>query len=72
MAPIFMNRDTRRRPVAVIGWADDSAMTVSGHGWTAFNSRDSRIFQVFETEHSSMRWLGKSRPDTIKQIKDAN
>jgi hypothetical protein len=50
-------RDTQRRPVVVIGWADDNAMTVSGHGWIDINSCDKRIFSFFATDHGSMRWL---------------
>lgn len=64
-------RDTRRRPVAVVGWANDNSMTVSGHGWTEFDSCDTRIFQLFATDPRSMRWLGKARPSTVKLVKEA-
>jgi SIR2-like domain len=63
-------RDARCRPVVVIGWADDNAMTVSGHGWTDIDSCDNRLFGSFATAHDSMRWLGKSRPSTVKLIKE--
>jgi len=62
-------RDERCRPVVVIGWADDNAMTVSGHGWNDIDSCDNRIFSSFATAHDSMRWLGKSIPSTVKLIK---
>jgi hypothetical protein len=64
-------RNARRRPVVVIGCADDNSMTVSGHGWTDIDSCDRRIFNFFATDHRSMRWLGKSRPGTVKPVKEA-
>jgi hypothetical protein len=61
----------RSRPVAIIGWADDNAMTVTGHGWTEFNCCDARIFQLFATDPRSMQWLGCRKPSTAEPIKKA-
>jgi SIR2-like domain len=62
-------RDARRRPVVIIGWKEDGSMTLSGSGWSSYDPRASTIFQTFNTDYFSMRWLGHSTLGRIDQIK---
>jgi hypothetical protein len=64
-------RDTRRRPVAVIGWATDDAMTMGGTDLGDHNPVISTLIHTFRTELASMRALGHSLPDTVRALRTA-
>ena len=64
-------RDARRRPIAIIGFAPDDAMTMGGVNLGGDNPMITTLIHTFETKFRSMRWLGYSTPDTVKELKAA-
>jgi len=64
-------RDARRRPVAIIGYAADDAMTMGGAALGDHNPMIITLIHTFRTELTSMRALGHSAPDTVQALKAA-
>jgi hypothetical protein len=64
-------RDAKRRPVAVIGYAPDDAMTMGGADLGDENPTITALIHTFHTDFRSMRALGHSAPDTVEALKAA-
>jgi hypothetical protein len=64
-------RDARRRPVAVIDYADDTAMTAGGIEMGNGHHTVTSILRLLQTDRHSMRWLGHAAPDTVASLKAA-
>jgi hypothetical protein len=65
-------RDTRRRPVVVIDYAPDNAITANGLNLMAEKRQTAiRALSLFRTSPGSMRWLGHVAPDTVAELKAA-
>ena len=64
-------RDARRRPVAVIGFAHDDAMTMGGVALGDYNPVITTLIHTFQTDPTSMQALGRSAPDTVKNLRVA-
>lgn len=64
-------RDNRRRPVVIIGYAPDDAMTMGGANLGDYNPMITTLVHTFRTELRSMRALGHSAPDTVQALKIA-
>jgi hypothetical protein len=64
-------RDVRRRPVAVIDFADDNAMTASGLEMSDGHQTVSSVLGLLRTHKHSMRWLGHTAPDTVAGLRAA-
>jgi hypothetical protein len=60
--------DARRRPVSIIGCANDEVITIGGmeHG-------DHRkiVLDLFRTHPHSMQWLGHVFPSTVRDLREA-
>lgn len=64
-------RDSRRRPVAIIEYARDGAMTVGSAILDQPNRRVNTILRIFQTDFSSMSWLGYTIPNMVNDLKKA-
>lgn len=64
-------RDRRRRPIAVIGYAPDDAMTMGGADLGDLNPMITTLIHTLRTDFGSMRALGHSAPDTVQALKAA-
>jgi hypothetical protein len=64
-------RDAKRRPVAVIGYAPDDAMTMGGVDLGDENPTITALIHTFHTDFRSMQALGRSAPDTVEALKAA-
>src|ERR1700733_5585115 len=58
-------RDARRRPVAVIDYADDQAMTASGLEMADKHQTASSVLGLLRTSKRSMTWLWAHPPDHV-------
>ena len=64
-------RDARRRPVVILGHAPDDAMTMGGVNLGDHNPMITALIHTFQTMFQSMRALGYSAPDTVKDLRAA-
>ena len=64
-------RDARRRPVVVIDFANDDAMTAGGVEMSDRHQTASRVSGLLRTNQRSMTWLGHVAPDTVAALKAA-
>lgn len=64
-------RDRRRRPIVIIGYASDHAMTMGGVDLGDPNPMITTLIHTFGTDFRSMRALGHSAPDTVQALKAA-
>jgi hypothetical protein len=64
-------RDNRRRKVAIIGHAENDAMTISGADLGDDNPLITTILSTFKTDYRHMRWLGHNAPATVEALKRA-
>ncbi len=64
-------RDSRRRPVAHIGFARDDVVTAGSFDIGDNNPTATAILRVFQTDCRTMRHLGHVAPDTVAELKAA-
>lgn len=64
-------RDARNRPVAIIDFARDDAMTMGGADLGGPNAMVDEMVRTFLTEPRTMRALGYSAPQTVADLRAA-
>lgn len=64
-------RDRRNRPVAVIDYAPDDAMTMGGVALGDYNAKVEAYIHTFRTDPSTMRALGYAAPNTVADLRAA-
>jgi hypothetical protein len=64
-------RDSRRRPVVVIDWADDGAMNANGLDMSDGHQTVWSVLGLLETHKTSMTSLGYAIPKTVAGLKAA-
>lgn len=64
-------RDSRNRPVVIIDYATDDAMTAGSRLPSESSRVTLRAMEVFKTPPHSMRWLNYQFPDTVAKLRAA-
>jgi hypothetical protein len=64
-------RNERRRPVAVIDFAPDTAMNANGIEWANGHKTVTTILGLFRTQKAMMSSLGYRLPNTVARLKEA-
>jgi SIR2-like domain len=64
-------RTERRRPVAVIDWAPDTAMNANGIEWANGYKTVTSVLGLFRNDKSMMSSLGYRLPNTVARLKEA-
>jgi hypothetical protein len=65
-------RDARRRPAAVIDWADNKAITANGGNQAGGHQTVSKLLNLLRTKKHTMTWLEHTFPNSVAPLKEAN